>query len=300
MAKLKNIPIGESDLVEYLDTASDFAFELRCLERLSGMGFQCEHGGSYTDPVTKKTRQFDIRARKCDGRICVWCAVECKCLSESFPLLVMCVPRLREESFHDLILSYDPELVEQDQPFVPALAKTCEAVRAAHPSSEYVCGEPVGKSCAQVGRADHDHSIVANDAEVFEKWSQALASLGDLADRAAEHGEAQHNIALSLILPVVVVPDGTLWKVDYEENGARKNNPTRAERCSFCVGHTYAPRFPVGQTTVVVSHLEFVTFSGLHGLMDGMTRLPNSWFPENARAHMRGRYSRDRSDSRGR
>jgi len=53
VTKLQDVQIGEAELLEYLNTSSDFAFELRCLERLAKLGFDCQHGGSYTDPVTK-------------------------------------------------------------------------------------------------------------------------------------------------------------------------------------------------------------------------------------------------------
>ncbi len=112
MGKLKDAAIGQADLVEYLNTSSDVAFELRCLERLSAIGFQCQHGGSYTDPATKKTRQFDLRAQKSHEKLRVRCAIECKSLNESFPLLVMCAPRHADESFRELMLSYHPDMVE--------------------------------------------------------------------------------------------------------------------------------------------------------------------------------------------
>jgi hypothetical protein len=64
----KNDPIDQADRIAYLEKVSDFAFELRCLERLTKLGFQCQHGGSYTDPVTNKTRQFDLRVQKSKGK----------------------------------------------------------------------------------------------------------------------------------------------------------------------------------------------------------------------------------------
>src|SRR5439155_5658078 len=113
MAQSKDQQIGAKELIEYLDTKSDFAFELRCLERLNQMGFSYHHGGSYVDPVTKKPRQFDIRVRKQSAKLRIRCADECKNLSPISPLLVMCAPRSLHESFHDLILSRDqPEHAE--------------------------------------------------------------------------------------------------------------------------------------------------------------------------------------------
>src|SRR2546421_75527 len=114
MGKLKSRPIGSVELIEFLDSSSDFAFELTCFERLVKLGFRCQHGGSYVDRVTDKARQFDIRAEKESGStllpVRIQYAVECKNLSESFPLLIMCVPRARDESFHELVLAYHPDM----------------------------------------------------------------------------------------------------------------------------------------------------------------------------------------------
>lgn len=280
MAKLKDTAIVQADLLEYLNTSSDFAFELRCLERLSSLGFQCQHGGSYTDPVTRKTRQFDIRAQKSHENLRVQCAVECKNLDASFPLLVMCVPRPSDESFHELILSFHPNMVEQSWPRIPAYDKKCQTIRVNAPHSVYAVGGYVGKSCAQVGKAAHDDSIVANDAEVFEKWSQALASADDLADEATEEGEERNGAFLSLILPILVVPDGMLWQTNYESIGMRKNDPVQTDRCSFFVGQYYSAGI-LQDTCLTVSHLEFVTLSGLDILLSDMLVTNNAWFPVN-------------------
>ena len=286
MVKRKNIEIGEAELLEYLDTSSSFAFELQSLEQLSMLGFQCQHGGSYTDPVTKKRRQFDIRAVGADGPIRVRLAVECKCLSKEFPLLVLCVPRLPEESFHDLILSYAPRFVEQTTPFIPAMAEVCQTVRVEAPHSEYVSQEPIGKSCTQVGKAAQSGSVIANDAEVFGKWSQALASADDLADEAAHDGEENESLVVSLILPLLVVPDGTLWRVNYGTNGSRADSPTPVDRCSFYVGQEYSAGSVMQRTNMTVSHIEIVTLSGLVVLAKRATEVPNGWFPESFLTHL--------------
>ena len=277
MAKLKDVKISKAELIKYLNTSSDFAFELHCLERLSKIGFDCQHGGSYTDPVTKKTRQFDIRAQKSQERLRIQCAIECKNLSESFPLLVMCVPRAQSESFHELIFSGHPDMFEQSYPICSANEKKCETIRVNQPHSTYAVGKPVGKSCAQIGKGNDD-SITANDTEVFAKWSQALASADDLADEATQEGEVRKDFRLSLILPVLVVPDGMLWKVDYESNGTRNGDPIQTDRCSFFVDKYYSAGFLQG-TSLIISHLEFVTLAGLDLLMKDILVLNNSWFP---------------------
>jgi len=281
VAKLKNDPIDSTDLIEFLDTSSDFAFELACVQRLSELGFLCQHGGSYVDPVTKKARQFDIRAEKCDERnlLCVRCAVECKSLTRAFPLLVMCVPRAPEESFHELVFSVDSKKVPPKSDLdVPAFRKVCQTIRVDHRLSEYRARSPVGKSLAQVGRAN-DGTVTANDAEVFEKWSQALASASDLVDVAAWEGEINHGTFISLVVPILVVPNGTLWRVDYCEDGARDGDPTQVDRCSFFIGRYYEAGDRMRGASLTISHLEFVTLSGLDDMTKSMLSPGNSWFP---------------------
>jgi hypothetical protein len=281
MAKqFQNTPIGSAELLEFLNTSSDFAFELRCMERLLQLGFHCQHGGSYIDRVTNKARQFDIRAQKENGGVRIRCAVECKNISAWFPLLIMCVPRAADESFHELVFSYHPDMMgkRQRSPFDIAdpFRKNCGTVR--HPASDYAIGGPVGKSSAQVGKSQ-DNSIVASDAEAFEKWSQALASAHDLADQAAEDGERHKQPFVSLILPILVVPDGALWKVDYSANGTRIGDPLKADRCSFFVGRNYYAGDRMRGTSLTISHLEFVTLSGLGDLTKNILNWGNSWFP---------------------
>jgi hypothetical protein len=110
VATTKRNPISEQDLLDWLTSSSNFAFELRCVKLLSDNGLSCLHGGSYSDPVTKKTRQFDIRAHWSNRRSHARFAVECKNLDPTFPLLVQCVPRTPSEAFHEIVLSYDPSL----------------------------------------------------------------------------------------------------------------------------------------------------------------------------------------------
>lgn len=104
MAKLQEIQIGAADMLEYLSGYSDFSFELQTLRLARGRGLDCEHGGLYEDPITKKMREFDIRAIAREGVYSVRLAIECKNIRENFPLLVSCVPRHGSESFHDVAL----------------------------------------------------------------------------------------------------------------------------------------------------------------------------------------------------
>lgn len=105
-SRTKAGPIGEDDLTKYLDEYSDFAFELKTLEKLNAHGFNCEHSGTYDDPITKVPREFDLRATRTIDRFRVRLAVECKNLKADFPLLILCVPRRPEEAFHEFVHSF--------------------------------------------------------------------------------------------------------------------------------------------------------------------------------------------------
>jgi hypothetical protein len=105
-------PISKEDIQEYLGSYSDFTFEINILNLLTNMGFKSQHSGTYTDPVTQRMREFDIRAVYSKKLLSglyfnLFLAVECKNLKENFPLIIHCMPRTREEAFEDLIFFFE-------------------------------------------------------------------------------------------------------------------------------------------------------------------------------------------------
>jgi hypothetical protein len=196
VAKRKKLKeIGAADMLEYLSGYSDFSFELQTLGLVRAHGLDCEHGGLYKDPITKKMREFDIRATAREGRYSVRLAIECKNIRENFPLLVSCVPRHDSESFHDVALVSDEhgvlgthtdsvplheQLVAAERAIqVPALTSRAKVLPITGKNSYYKPNAPVGKSLAQIGRST-DGEIFSTDCEVFEKWGQCLSSADDL------------------------------------------------------------------------------------------------------------------------
>ncbi len=267
MAKqLKSIPVSVGDLVEYLDNHSDFAFEIKVLNSLIASGFTCEHGGTYDDPVTNKPREFDIRATRTFEKRFLRLAVECKNLRTNFPLHISCLPRRDEEAFHEIAYSVNPEtnpIEEPPEPFCVAMLPQSKGIRMTGTQSLYHAGEPVGKSCEQVGRASNDE-ITASDSDVFDKWSQALSSAHDLTYLACSDGnERTGDVALSLVIPIVVVPDGRLWVTQFDKDGNRNTDPQLADRCSYFVSRSYFHRSASGGDDLTLSHLEFLTISGV-------------------------------------
>ena len=284
MGLTDNDPFSAEEIVSYLDTTSDFAFELRCVESLIQMGFTCKHGGSYTDPVTGKSRQFDIRARiSPHGERYVRCAIECKNLSVFRPLVVSCVPRPADESFHSIVFSCPVGRVGHWS--TPGGTRICDVIRVDPPESAYQMYGSVGKDIKQIWRVKTNRQPAgssgfdASDRELFDKWAQAIASASDLVDLSAREGERQKGAAFTVVLPIVVVPDNTLWQASFDSTGRRDELPTLTNRCSLYVGHTCKTTNYGTTTNIILSHLEIVTLTGLGVLLRGVnSNSHDAWF----------------------
>ena len=270
MAKLKTGSINKSDLVEYLESQSDFAFEIAALRVLHAHGFNCEHGGSYDDPLTQKSREFDLRATKTFGRINFHLAVECKNLQPHFPLLISCLPRRRAESYHEIIAP-----TGQGQAFLGPQPRA-KAIRLTARQTVYREKERVGKSTAQVGRQNSDNEILSNDSEVYQKWTQAFSSAQDLIDRAWREEDDLHAI-----FPLLVIPDKTLWLTEFDAAGSRIVDPHQVDRCSYFIDKHYFAGDKLTGFAYCVSHLEFVTMTGLENILDDLFDEGSGVFPIN-------------------
>ena len=106
--------------------------------------------------------------------------------------------------------------------------------------SIYRIKEPVEKSPAQVSRA-FEESISANDGELYDKWSQSLSSLTDLVSDVYWDGDENDDkdFYFSTVIPIIVVSNGRLWSVLYDDNGNRIQDPLPVERCSCFVDKGY-------------------------------------------------------------
>ncbi len=276
MAKLKSDAIELKDLNEYLVSDSDFSFEMSVFRELRSQHLKCEHGGHYEDPVTKKSREFDFRAVFESGNCRVRMAIECKNIRENFPLLVSQVPRELEEAYHEFAI-----VVGSPDARLSHLPGQARPLRVAN-SRMYPPNVGVVKSTAQVGRLP-DSTITANDAEIYEKWGQSLASAVDLVTRIGDEaiaGGAGLPI-FTTVVPLVVVPNGRLWAVNYDTNGQQLGEPQQVDRASCYVGKSY--RLSVSRPGgLTLSHLEIVTFGGLFKFIESKLRDTAFLFPGHA------------------
>ena len=249
MAKLGTAPITATDLNEFIKTGSDFAFEMLVLSWLQNNGFGCQHSATYRDPITGKLRQFDIRAEITSGIHTLAHAVECKNLRPNFPLFISTMPRTDAEAFHSVIL------------FHRGTANSFE-VKLVDGVGMYRPNRPVGKTTDQVGREDHSKDLVSNDEQTFDKISQAINGCRDLVERLSSEVS---DVRKRIVVPVLVVPPGTLWQVSYDATGAIAIPPTKVQHSNVFLDSSWDAKSPYGdELSYRISHLEIVAFDGLN------------------------------------
>jgi hypothetical protein len=256
MAKLISDPITADDLWKYLET-SDFQLELDVFNSLASHAIRPSLGGTYSDPITGKDRQYDIRAEINRGICTLKLAIECKNLKENFPLLISRVPRLSAESYHEVILGRIGSFPEDSGGIYRA-------------NGIFRSREPVGKSATQVGKTLQDGKraeaqIVSSDSETYEKWSQAIASANDLI-ASSGHSSISGNdtVNAAVICPVLVIPDATLWAADYSADGTLVEQPRQVESSSLFLEKTVRVR----AIKYTLSHLLIFTKTALSAYLD--------------------------------
>jgi hypothetical protein len=144
-----------------------------------------------------------------------------------------------------------------------------DAIRSNERMPLYRPDTPVGKKTVQVGREegkreDDKKAFIASDGETFDKWSQALSSADDFVQVTRQHrGENGSGNFYSLILPILVVSDDTLWVVDYSSTG--NSPPQQVQETTLFVDRTYKMH-RIGahqpQALLKVTHLHIFTRSG--------------------------------------
>lgn len=252
--------ITQSDIEEYLIAQSNFDLELFVDRSLRARGISTSHGGSYFDSVTGKSRQFDVRGYAYVPVNCgVYFAIECKSLSKTFPLVVSRVPRPADDAYHELVRTWGRKNMGED--FQDSIASN-ERMPLYRPDGL------VGKTTVQVGREegkrdDDKKPFTVSDGETFDKWSQALSSAEYLVQLTRERrGENESGYFYSLILPILVVSDDTLWVVDYSDNG--NTAPELVKETTLFVDRSYK----LQQGHFTATHLHIYTRSGFSEFLD--------------------------------
>jgi hypothetical protein len=274
MARLLTTALTKQDMADYVKTADDFHFELQVYNLCARHGLDASHGGTYIDSVTGKARQFDIRASLTQGLVKLNLAVECKNLKPFYPLLVSTIPRLKGESFHEVVLSYPNFAVRRPPAFIKRLS---------YDDSIYPVNENVGKTLGQVGKTVLKE-FTQDDAEVYDRWSQAVASARDLIAESVFIGQKTSRPIVTFTMPVLVVANDSLWTANYSTEGVLQREPSAVESATLFLARSYTvdAKHPAYEGTLdcTISHLHIFTLNGLEAFLQQLRGiLWNEIFP---------------------
>jgi hypothetical protein len=236
-------PITKAEVDKFVSEDSDFGFEMSVLAELRTLGFECSHSGTYSDPVTKKIRQFDLRATIERANCKLALAVECKNLRS--PLLISAVPRTPKEAFHSVI-----EYVGENSVYHSPV----ECTEVAHGTTVYGANESVGKKTDQIRR--ENAKLVSDDSAMFDKIGQAINSAEDLIREMAN--EEEKAPPFRVVVPVLVVPMGLLWQADYDANGRLVVEARAVNRSTCYVDHGWRANVGIHFVWYRISHLEII------------------------------------------
>jgi hypothetical protein len=172
-------------------------------------------------------------------------AVECKNLRPNFPLLVSVVPRTPSEAFHHLVRWR-----------VGSVLTSTEILTVDRGKSIYREGEMVGKRTGQVGRTEHTSELFSDDSATFDKLSQAISSSSDIYVDNARNSAPPF---IRMVVPVLVVPVGVLWQVEYDRDGNITTHPYRVNEATLFIDHTWKTLANMETVSYRISHLHIIT-----------------------------------------
>lgn len=256
-------------------TEDDFAHEMKVSSILHGLtDYQVTHGGTYTDSVTGKPRQYDFHAtlRRDDAEL--FLPIECKRISENAPLVVSGCPRAISESFHDLLLSRVGTVTKGS---VTAHGLSSATLRARRKDSIYRQGCFTGKSLLRLSTKGNGTTTLG-DSDVYDKWSQALSSAVEVIHGACMKAHYLHKKEYyTSVLPIVVLPNDSLWQCEYDTDGKMAADPKRVDDCPFFVGRSHRIGIQKFEHEFVISHLHFCTIRGLEARLAAFAKDKDAW-----------------------
>jgi len=302
-------PAISADIIAALARATDnFGFELRVGRLLrEHHNADVRHADTYIDHRTGEQREFDYQFTIKNEWRRLQLAIECKRFILDSPAVVYGHRRVFAESYHDLVFAGRGTLHSQDRR-VFANGSVSEVVRVGPASDIYPVSDPtrnfVGKGVFKAmppkdpkqGSPPLCGYSIAKDGEDYDRWNQALGSAGAMAltSLEAERYLKPQESAVTLTLPVFALPDGALWKIEFDEDGEIVGAPEQVNHC--CVYRAHSVRRDVGSVhhrSVTLSHIEFVTQTGLRQYLGRLKPHDLFWttaFPEDRLKDVMGRF----------
>lgn len=231
-----------------------------------------DHSGHYIDPFEGKAREYDFVADLAKGDIGyidrnfqfefekVYLCVEAKNLSEHSPLIVGCV----EREYLDIVIintdrsRYSSFLLEKSR----YLHSNCGSDLMNIIGVELLQGTLLEKGDIKEAYRK------TKDGDIFAKWSQcvnsAIYKTWHVINRNFDIAQYPTNKDYYFyVAPVLVVPDGTLFKAESWSNGCNISPAT-------CLPYKLDIKHTIDKNDITISVMYIVTLDGLKSLVHGL------------------------------
>lgn len=298
-------------------STDDFAFEMRIGRDLrchsapaydNNIEVRIRHAETYIDHRTGTERPFDYQCTFRNEWRFLHLAIECKNLALESPAVICGQGRKADESFHDMIFAAHGTLVVPANHVTYRNTGVSDVVRVTQ-SPLYPVADPansfLGKSVFRPRPAKNkdeksiDGFVVSKDREEYDAWNQSVGSAASMAKISADffRSPSSPDYWFTVALPVMVVPDGALWRVRFDDNGLVVGSAEPVDEATYFRDHAVQisdSNVPPIRFTARFSHIHFVTASGLVRLVEqlshGATSIWNQAFPEKDVAQLLKRF----------
>lgn len=112
-----------------------------------------------------------------------------------------------------------------------------------------------------------------------EDYSGRLVRLRGRVLREASYAapRARRESIETVVLPVTVVPSGTLWVREYDHEGERRGPSSKSDETSPYVGRKNRTGIVPDFHGVTISHVHFLTLEGLKSFLSRMAKNTGIW-----------------------
>ena len=202
--------------------------------------------------------------------------MECKNLKESFPLVIHATQRERRDSFHNILCKRPPyfsKIVRGENANVDFSQRTSN-IKIIGAKTPYLPGQWVGKGMDQIGLSnDTPPKFVTSDRETYEKMNQSVNSAMEMITLVEDHSELYYRFIA--VLPILVVPNNTLWQINYKIGGQVDGTPNKVNHVQYYLNQEFTITEYKTRNYVVpekrnytFTHLDIVTLDAIPTLLE--------------------------------
>lgn len=140
-----------------------------------------------------------------------------------------------------------------------------ECTEVANGKTVYAANQSVGKKTDQIRR--ENARLVSDDSATFDKIGQAINSAEDLVHDMVNQEEGA--LRFRVVAPVLVVPMGLLWQVEYDANGRVAVEARAVNHATCYVDHGWRASVGIHFVWYRISHLEILASNFLSEATEG-------------------------------